>query len=116
MHRRQRGQTAFAVRLDFAFTDGHGIAAFTQFFDDLANLDKIDWKTVGLRYWADTPDDNDRQRRKQAEFLVHRHVPWELTHGIAVIDEPMKSRVEAILENHAEAHQPIVRVLRKWYY
>lgn len=23
----------------FAFTDGHGIAAFTQFFDDLANLD-----------------------------------------------------------------------------
>jgi hypothetical protein len=99
-----------------AFTDGHGIAAFTQFFDDLADLDKIDWKTVRLKYWADTPDDNDRQRRKQAEFLVHRYVPWDLTHGIAVIDEPMKGRVEAVLENYPDTHQPIVKVVRRWYY
>ena len=100
----------------FAFTDGHGIAKFTQFFDDLAHLDRVDWKTVKLKQWADTADDNDRQRRKQAEFLVHRFVPWEPICGIAVIDDGMKSQVEGILGRHPNMRQPIVKVLPNWYY
>ena len=100
----------------FVFTDGHGIAAFTQFFDDLVQLHRVDWKTVKLKQWADTADDNDRQRRKQAEFLVHRFVPWDLIYGIAVIDERMKLKVEAILAGHPEVRQPIVKVLPNWYY
>ena len=27
----------------FVFSDGHGIAAITQWFDDLADLDRVDW-------------------------------------------------------------------------
>ena len=38
--------------------------------EDVAQFDKVDWELVPARYWADQPDDNDRQRRKQAEFLV----------------------------------------------
>jgi hypothetical protein len=105
-----------AAGCQFAFTDGHGIAAFTQFFDDLSHLDKVDWKTVRLKYWADTADDNDRQRRKQAEFLVYRFVPWALVHGIAVIDEAMKSTVERTFANYPSLNRPIVKVLRNWYY
>ena len=39
----------------------------------------------------------DRQRRKQAEFLIHRFCDWSLIHEIAVIDNAMKTRVERIL-------------------
>ena len=56
----------------FVFSDGHGIAAFTDWFDDLSRLDQVDWNMVGQRYWTDRADDSDRQRRKQAEFLVYR--------------------------------------------
>jgi hypothetical protein len=30
----------------FVFSDGHGLARFTEWFDDLARLDKVDWAMV----------------------------------------------------------------------
>lgn len=59
----------------WVFSDGHGLAALTNWYDDLKCLDEVDWQVVGERYWSDTPDDNDRKRRKQAEFLVWEHLP-----------------------------------------
>jgi hypothetical protein len=56
----------------FVFTDGHGVKAFTKWFDDLSHLGEVDWNVVGQRYWTDLADDNDRMRRKQAEFLAYR--------------------------------------------
>ena len=70
----------------FVFSDGHGLAAYTDWYDDLKDSDKVDWSLVGERYWADQPDDNDRQRRKQAEFLVWRSIAWELIERIAVLN------------------------------
>lgn len=59
----------------FVFSDGHGIAAFTSWYGDVADLDKVDWDMVYERYRADNVDDMDRQRRKQAELLVYRLCP-----------------------------------------
>lgn len=111
--------TAQAVRdneAGFVFSDGHGIAAFTTWFDDLANLDKVDWDMVYQRYWADTIDDMDRQRRKQAEFLVHRFCGWSLVTEIAVMNVAMKRRVESILAEAPEPLRRLVTVRREWYY
>jgi hypothetical protein len=99
----------------FVFTDGHGLAKFTQWFDDLADLERIDWNIVKARYWKDTPDDSDRQRRKQAEFLVHRFCDWSLIHEIAVINQNMKDRVENILSEFARKLRREV-VVRDWYF
>ena len=33
-------------------------------------LDQVDWETVYQCYWRDEVGDMDRQRRKQAEFLM----------------------------------------------
>ena len=52
------------AQLDFVFSDGHGIAAFTQWFDNVTELNQIDWDVVYADYWADTIADMDRQRRK----------------------------------------------------
>jgi hypothetical protein len=101
---------------DFVFSDGHGIATFSQWFDDLADLTNVDWDVVNLRYWSDNIDDMDRQRRKQAEFLVHGFCDWSLIKEIVVIDDTVKSRVDAILAGHPKILPRPVRVQRDWYY
>ncbi len=40
--------------LEFTFTDGHGIVDFSSFFNDLSDLDKIDWPIMEQKYWNDT--------------------------------------------------------------
>ena len=98
------------------FSDGHGIAKITRWFDDLGSLGGVDWGVVGRRYWVDTVQDMDRQRRKQAEFLAHRFVPWQLIHEIAVIDEKHKGQVKRILSKFPAKLHKVVYVRRDWYY
>jgi len=107
-------ETISQTNLGFVFSDGHGIAAYTQWFDDLKDLDKIDWNMVYGKYWADTVDDMDRQRRKQAEFLVHRFCPWDMINRIGVLNNAVKDRVEHILDRK-NISMP-VEVRRHWYY
>jgi len=108
-------QAISGAELRFVFTDGHGLAKFTACFDDLADFDKVDWEAAYARWWNDTPEDMDRQRRKQAEFLVHQSLPWELLTMIGVYNDAARRRVEAELAaHHCEA--PPVQVRTEWYY
>ena len=100
----------------FVFSDGHGIAHYTGWFESLDHLDKVDWEMVYQQYWSDTVDDMDRQRRKQAEFLVHRFLDWSLIQEIAVMDAGMKERVEGILNTYPPEISRDVKVRRDWYY
>ncbi len=100
----------------FVFSDGHGLASFTEWFDDLGDLDKVDWEMVYQRYWADSLEDMDRQRRKQAEFLVHRLCDWALIDKIGVIDEARKRQAEAIMADFGPQCRTMVEVRREWYY
>lgn len=100
----------------FVFTDGHGLATFTVWHDDVCELHQVDWSLVGARYWADTSEDNDRRRRKQAEFLVWQSLDWSLIRGIGVYDGTVKARVAATLGRFPDRQQPKVAVKRDWYY
>jgi hypothetical protein len=101
----------------FVFSDGQGLATFTSWYDDLARLDdRIDWEAAYAIWWNDTPQDMDRQRRKQAEFLIHRFVAWDLIDEIAVVSGATAASVQATLNGHDPAmNRPIV-VRRDWYY
>jgi hypothetical protein len=111
-----KAQVVERAGVKFAFSDGHGIAAFTSWFDDLAQLEKVDWTMVAQRYWKDKPEDMDRQRRKQAEFLVHRFCDWALIQAVMVFDEVRKAQVERVFACFpSEMHRPIL-VKRDWYY
>jgi len=109
-------QAVQSAGLKFAYSDGHGLALFTEWFDDLAKLDAIDWAVVYERYWSDNIQDMDRQRKKQAEFLVHQFCPWSLIHEIAVIDSAMQQRVETIQAPFPADQRRVVRIDRNWYY
>ncbi len=102
--------------LSFVFSDGHGLASFTRWYEDPSQLDRVDWQAVNARYWAADATDNDRQRRKQAELLVHRFCPWSVIRGIAVIDQQMQGRVEEILEQHSAELRRRIAIRREWYY
>lgn len=100
----------------WVFSDGHGLAALTGWYDSTDDLDEVDWDLVGARYWADKPEDNDRQRRKQAEFLVWEHLPWSAIAGIAVLNAAVKAKVESILAAHPIGRATRVAVKPGWYY
>ena len=102
--------------IKFVYSDGHGLATFTEWFDDLDKLDAVDWTVVNLRYWTDNINDMDRQRKKQAEFLVHQCCPWSLIQEIVVIDSTMQQRVESILAGFPKEQRRVVRIDRDWYY
>jgi hypothetical protein len=108
------GVAAFKPPLQWLFTDGHAVIDLSNYYDDLADLDKIDWDIMGHRYWADTIEDGDRERRRQAEFLVYQFFPWRLISKVGVMNQRMSQRVNEVLA--ASEHKPAVVVERGWYY
>lgn len=100
--------------LPFVFTDGHPIMKLTNFYDDLAHRDQVDWAVMRSRMWNDTSEDPDRQRRREAEFLVYQAYPWELVTGLAVINDRMRQRLKQVLE--VADHKPPIVIRSNWYY
>lgn len=98
----------------WCFTDGHAVEAPTVFFEDIRDLDRIDWEVIENWSWKNTMEDPDRKRRKQAEFLVYRFFPWHLIDVIGVHDKEMESIVQEIINKHR--HQPLIKIEKKWYY
>jgi len=102
--------------LSFVFSDGHGLAFITDWFDRLKRLDMVDWSMVYQQYWSDNLNDMDRQRRKQAEFLVYQACPWSFIQEVVVINTAMRERVEAIQAGFPGSERKMVKVERRWYY
>jgi hypothetical protein len=100
--------------LGYVFTDGHAPMALSKYFDDLADLDKVDWSVMPLTWWNDTPDQPDRKRRRQAEFLVRRFVPFECFTEIGVCTQGSADGTRTELGDRDGA--PDVKVRRDWYY
>jgi hypothetical protein len=100
--------------LSIVFTDGHAEMDISTFFTDLNNLNKVDWNIMQTTYWSDTLQDNDRKRRRQAEFLVHNFFPLELINRIGVFNKEMVTQVNGLLQPLIQ--KPIVQVLPTWYY
>ena len=103
-----------AQELAFAFTDGHAVVSYSEFYDSLEDLDQVDWEIMRASFWADTDEDGDRKRRRQAEFLVYEFLPWNLIAEIGVIDPTIQQQVQEILQDMNQATP--VRVCRSWYY
>src|ERR1700722_13577811 len=90
------------------FTDMHAVKTDASFFDDLANLDKVDWALffeVPLlagycRYWHNRPQPQHHARRKEkrsAEFLVHEELPIAVISDIGVSTKAAEAQVRAAL-------------------
>lgn len=101
---------------EFVFSDGHAIHHLTKWYDNLKDLDKIDWKVVQDKFWNDSDDDNDRQRRKQAEFLIYKICKWSYIRGIIVLCKSTEEKVLDILKLYPQDLQKPVKIMKEWYY
>ncbi len=101
---------AVSLERPWAFTDRNATTDYATHFDDLADLDKIDWSVMPLRIWNDPVV----KELRQAEFLVHDVFPWSAIHAIAVMSLAMRERVDALLA--ASSSRPPVTVRPDWYY
>jgi hypothetical protein len=107
-------QTVEEAGLPYVFTDGHAIMRLSNYYNSVPDLCKIDWKIMRANFWADTEDDNDRCRRRQAEFLVHQFFPWDLFDEIVVYHGKIAKQVGRILQDSELITR--IRVNREWYY
>ncbi len=101
---------ADSVPRRWAFSNGNAGARYTPFFDDIDQLEVLDWKAISEDDWQDPIV----KERKQAEFLVEESFPWEMVERIGVIDEKTAEQVAGAIQD--ADHQPQIVVARNWYY
>lgn len=99
---------------NFLFTDGHGYAKITQWFDDIAFLNQIDASDIKRSDWNNTEADADRQRRKQAEFWIENEIVLNLTTGIGVYNENALHLAQELCAKHKR--QIEIKVKPEYYY
>lgn len=109
-------QAVADANIAFAFTDRHSLARVAAWRDTLADLNIVDFDIAYATYWNNKPEWPDRQERKQAEFLVHRTMPWNLIAEIGVLNDEIAERVVTILDGHPHGHRPAVALRPLWYY
>lgn len=79
----------------FVFTNGHAYMQETDYFNDISDLDKIDWSLLRRRDFRHDPDDPGKVGRYQAEALAYQHVPVSALLGIACYDRLAQTTLEA---------------------
>jgi hypothetical protein len=86
----------------WCYTNGNAAKAITKFFKGLNDIEnKVDWRSIKTTDFRDENEDGDedRIRKKHAEFLVKDHVPVHYIKGIAVLNQTIKEQVEKILKD-----------------
>ncbi|WP_028763030.1 type II toxin-antitoxin system toxin DNA ADP-ribosyl transferase DarT [Shewanella colwelliana] len=98
----------------FIYTDSHAYYMWSNFYDDLANLDKIDWNIIQKRDFKRDADDPAKFERYQAEALVHSHVPVEALVGIVCFSDDVKQYLEKTIKKSGHNLQVVTRP--GWYF
>lgn len=84
----------------FIFTDRHAYLVNANFYNNLGNLDQIDWQILQKKDFKRDPDDPEKLERYQAEALVHSHMPVEAFMGIVCYTETIKEQLSQIVINN----------------
>lgn len=95
----------------FAFTDGHGIMALSDYYNNLSSLDKVPWDVINAGYWNDFPDG---KRLRQAEFLVHEQFDWNLVQQIGVYSHAMFTTVTSMI--NTLKYKPNIQIKQHWFF
>lgn len=101
---------AEAEQRPWAVSDGNAATRYTNFYNDLDDLGRIDWESVENQDFRDPVV----KEGKQSEFLLYESFPWHLIEKIGVIDRRIEERVHAASSGVGQL--PVVSVERSWYY
>ena len=103
----------------WCYTDGNASAVFTRFYTDFQNIENnIDWRSIETTdFREDNSDgDEDRIRKKHAEFLVKGHVPSDYIKVIVVLNQTKKEEVESKMFKFNHQAKVSVNPNQKFYF
>lgn len=100
--------------LHYVFTDGHAYYAWSKFYTDLRDLDKIDWPIIQARDFKRDPNDPGKFERYQAEALIYQHCPVAALDGMICYNEQTRN----LLNQWLVARQIAIPVHARptWYF
>lgn len=106
------GVLAYAseTKHSWAFSNSNAGAAYTDFWNDVSNLNLLNWQFIAAKQWAAA----EIKEAKQAEFLMYKSFPWQLVERIAVQNLATYNIVQNAIA--AVPHKPQVAILPAWYY
>ncbi len=94
-------QTIINNNLPFLYTDGHATDRFSSFYSPEVINDietQVDFKATKAKFWNDE-NDLDLKRRKEAEFLILKDIPFNCLLGFGTYnDEARKALIELGIE------------------
>lgn len=96
------------------FTDGQGNDMASKHYNNIAQLDNIDWECIQQSSFSKSADDFDKPRRYQAEFLVHDYVPLKCIESLNVYDQNAATFVKN--ELHQSNINLAVKIKPKYFF
>ncbi len=99
---------------NYLFTDGHGYAKITQWFDDIQFINQLSSVDISRKWWHNTEEDGDRERRKQAEFWIENEIALNLAKGIGVYNENALHLAQELCAKHERKIE--IKVKPEYYY
>lgn len=94
----------------FCFTDGNAASRITKQYVVIQNLDKLDWNVIKSTHWG---GDDERVRKKNAEFLVYPNIDPEDFYKLIVYDDESRKEITVLV---SESHINIPVEVNKKYY
>lgn len=94
----------------WAFSLSNAGAYYAQFRSRLDQLNEVSWPAVAARDFRSP----DVKEGKQAEFLVHHSLPWELVRRIGISERSLAQQISNAM--HGVAHRPVVEIRADWYF
>ena len=94
----------------WAFSLSNAGAFYTEFRNDMAQLNEINWPAIAATDFRET----DIKEGKQAEFLVRHAVPWHLVKRVGALSPNIQ---RLAMRNMGDAeHRPPVEICNTWYF
>ena len=76
------------------FTDGNAASGGTNFYQNIDDLEKLDWDCLNDDWWTNT---EDGKRKRAAEVLIPHHLPRGFITRIYVVNKVIKEMVESMV-------------------
>jgi len=102
------------LEIPFVFTDRHAYTPLAQFYNNVDELEEVDWALLRTRDFTRNQDDPEQIERYQAEALIFSHLPIEALLGVVCYNAKVKSQ---IIQQAEQLNVNIdVKTLPKWYF
>ncbi len=94
----------------WCFSSANAAAGYVEFYSDLEKLSELNWSAIAATVW----EKQEIHEGKQAEFLIHHSLPFELIRRIGVHSPAIRQKILTALGK--AGYRPDIEVQPSWYY